>query len=62
MWCEEGAQMTGGSLLLAEGGRGVKHPCGPPCGLGASRGDPRIPAQPMALPEAFPQGGLFLWV
>ena len=57
MWCEEGAQMTGGSLLLAEG-RGVKHPCGPPCGLGASRGEPRIPAQPMALP----QGGLFLWV
>ena len=29
MWREEGAQMTGGSLLLAEGGRGGKHPCGP---------------------------------
>lgn len=62
MWREEGAQMTGGSLLLAEGGRGGNTPAAPPRGLGASRGEPRIPAQRMALPEAFLKSGLFLWV
>lgn len=62
MWREEGAQMTGGSLLLLKEDVGANTPVAPPRGLGASRGEPRIPAQPMALPGAFPKSGLFLWV
>lgn len=56
MWCEEGAQMTGGSLLLAEGGRGVKHPCGPSSRTwGLQRGAP-YSSPTRGTPRSLPQG------